>query len=67
MMTIAEQILDTLRDLMPEQQAEVLDFAAFLRTRANAAQAPAEAEVPPLPSLEGRVPVGWKEAIYEPH
>lgn len=66
MMTIAEQILDTLRDLNPEQQTEVLDFAAFLRTRAMAAQPPAGAQPPPLPLLEGRVPAGWKEAIYEP-
>jgi hypothetical protein len=65
-MTIAERILETLQDLAPEQQAEVLDFAAFFRTRARAAQPPADREPPPLPVLEGRVPAGWTDAIYEP-
>lgn len=65
-MTIAEQLLETLRELPPEQQAEVLDFAAFLRQRATAAQEPPAAEPPPLPVLGGRVPPGWKDALYEP-
>lgn len=36
-MPIAEQILETLHELAPEQQAEVLDFAAFLRQRPRVA------------------------------
>ena len=65
-MTMAEQILETLHELAPEQQAEVLDFAAFLRQRAKATQEPLAVEPPPLPVLGGRVPPGWKDAIYEP-
>jgi hypothetical protein len=63
---MAEQIVEALHELTPKQQAEVLDFAAFLRQRAKAAQEPLAVEPPPLPVLDGRVPPGWKDAIYEP-
>ncbi|MCG6860777.1 MAG: DUF2281 domain-containing protein [Chromatiaceae bacterium] len=65
-MTMAEQILETLQELDPAQQAEVLDFAAFLRQRAKATQESPTVEPPPLPVLGGRVPPGWKDALYEP-
>ena len=64
-MTVEEQILETLYTLPAAQQAEVLDFAEFLRLRMKPApQAPA-AGLKPLPTLDGRVPLGWKGAIYD--
>jgi hypothetical protein len=64
-MTVEEQLLEVLHALSPEQQAEVLDFAEFLRLRVKPApQAPA-AGLKPLPTLDGRVPPGWKDAIYD--
>jgi len=65
-MTIAERILETLQDLPPQQQAEVLDFAAFLRDRLPCGSEGEAAALSPLPVLSGRVPQGWKDAIYEP-
>jgi hypothetical protein len=65
-MTMAEQILEILHELAPEQQAEVLDFAVFLHSRARAAQESTSVEHPPLPVLSGQMPPGWKDAIYEP-
>ena len=65
-MTIAERILETLQDLPPQQQAEVLDFAAFLRDRLPHGSEGEGAALSPLPVLAGRVPQGWKDAIYEP-
>ena len=62
-MTIEEQILETLHALPPEQQAEVLDFAEFLRLRLKSAPQPPAADLMPLPILPGRVPPGWKDAI----
>jgi hypothetical protein len=63
---MAEPILETFHELAPEQQAEVLDVATVLRQRTKAAQEPLAVEPPPLPVLNGRVPPGWKETIYEP-
>lgn len=34
-MSIESQLLDTLRALTPERQAEVLDFAEFVRLRSS--------------------------------
>lgn len=65
-MTTAEKILATVRELTPEQQAEVLDFAASLRHRAEGACEPVPAGLPPLPVLEGRIPAGWKDVIHAP-
>jgi hypothetical protein len=65
-MTIEEQLLEDLHHLPPEQQAEVVDFAAFLRYRAAHRVRPGAVELEPLPVLCGRVPSGWKDAIYEP-
>jgi len=65
-MTIEEQLLETLHALPPQQQAEVVDFAAFLRHRLAASKQTTGAELRPLPVLTGRVPPGWKDAIYEP-
>jgi hypothetical protein len=63
--TVEERILETLHALPPAQQVEVLDFAEFLRLRVKPApQAPA-AGLKPLPTLDGRVPPGWKDAIYD--
>ena len=64
-MTIEEQILETLHALPPEQQAEVLDFAEFLRLRSKPAQQAPATELMPLPTLIGRVPSDWKDAIYD--
>ena len=41
-MTLLEQIESQLRQLPPEKQNEVLDFAAFLRQRLAAAGQPAQ-------------------------
>jgi hypothetical protein len=64
-MTVEEQLLETLHALPPAQQAEVLDFAEFLRLRVKPASQFPEADLKPLPTLEGRVPPGWKDAIYD--
>ncbi len=64
-MTVAEQLLAILHALPPEQQAEVLDFAEFLRLRLKPAPQPPAADLKPLPILDGWVPPGWKDAIYD--
>jgi hypothetical protein len=64
-MTVEEQLLETLHALSPAQQAEVLDFAEFLRLRLKPAPQFPAADLKPLPSLDGRVPPGWKDAIYD--
>jgi hypothetical protein len=64
-MTIEEQLIATLHDLPPQQQAEVMDFAAFLRDRLQRTSQPTVAQIEPLPRLSGQVPPGWKDAIYE--
>ncbi|AUB84374.1 DUF2281 domain-containing protein [Candidatus Thiodictyon syntrophicum] len=65
-MTIDEQLLETLHQLPPDLQAEVVDFAAFLRYRAPHRSHPEAIQPEPLPVLSGRVPPGWKDAIHEP-
>jgi hypothetical protein len=65
-MTIEEQLLETLHQLPPELQAELVDFAAFLRDRAPHRGHTDAVQLDPLPVLCGRVPPGWKDAIYEP-
>jgi len=65
-MTIEEQLLETLRQLPPELQAEVVDFAAFLRYRAPHRGHSDAVQLDPLPVLSGRVPPGWKDGIYGP-
>ncbi|HEX9867773.1 MAG TPA: DUF2281 domain-containing protein [Candidatus Tectomicrobia bacterium] len=62
-MTVEEQLLETLHTLPPAQQAEVLDFAEFLRLRLNPAPQLPAVELKPLPTLEGWIPPGWKDAI----
>jgi hypothetical protein len=64
-MTVEEQLLEVLHALPREQQAEVLDFAEFLRLRLKPAPQVPAAGLKPLPTLEGRVPPGWKDAIYD--
>ncbi len=64
-MTVEEQLLEVLHALPREQQAEVLDFAVFLRLRFKPAPQLPAAELKPLPILDGRVPPGWKDAIYD--
>ena len=64
-MTVEEQLLETLHALAPAQQAEVLDFAEFLRLRSRSAPQLPATELKPLPTLEGRIPPGWKDAIYD--
>ena len=66
-MTTEEQLLETLHQLPPELRAEVADFAAFLRHRAPHRGHSDAAPPDPLPVLSGRVPTGWKNAIYAPH
>jgi hypothetical protein len=39
-MTLEQQLLETLHVLPPEQQAEVVDFAAFLKRRLDNARQP---------------------------
>jgi hypothetical protein len=64
-MTVEEQLLEILHTLAPEQQAEVLDFAEFLRRRSKPTiRLPATA-LKPLPILDGPVPSGWRDAIYD--
>jgi hypothetical protein len=63
--TVEEQILETLHTLPPAQQAEVLDFAEFLQLRLKPTSQLPAADLKPLPSLDGRVPPGWKDAIYD--
>lgn len=55
-MTIEEQILETLHALPPEQQAEVLDFAEFLRLRLKSA---------PQPPAEQAPAEGWPPGFFE--
>jgi hypothetical protein len=64
-MTIEEQVLIVLRSLPAEKQREVLDFAEFLRDREPTFAAEPAEELLPLPILEGYVPEGWKDAIYD--
>ena len=64
-MTVEEQLLETLHALPPAQQAEVLDFAEFLRLRVKPAPQVPAADLEPLPILDGWVPPGWKDAIYD--
>jgi hypothetical protein len=64
-MTLEQRLLETLHALPPEQQAEVVDFAAFLKHRLDEARQPASDGLEPLPMLTGRVPVGWKDAVYD--
>ena len=66
-MTVEEQLLETLHALPPAQQAEVMDFAEFLRLRVKPAPQVSGAGLQPLPTLDGRVPPGWKDAIYDHH
>jgi hypothetical protein len=67
-MTLEQQLLMDLHALPPEQQAEVADFAAFLRYRRTTARVPQSTGegLQPLPVLNGSVPGGWKDAIYDP-
>ncbi len=65
-MTIEEQRLQTLHQLPPELQAELVDFATFLRCRAPHQGHSDAVQLDPLPVLSGRVLNGWKDAIYEP-
>lgn len=67
-MTLEQQLLTDLHLLPPEQQAEVADFAAFLRYRLEAARPPGSTAtgLQPLPVLKGSVPPGWKDAVYGP-
>jgi hypothetical protein len=39
-MSIESKVLDTLRSLPPERQAEVLDFVEFIKHRTNANSGP---------------------------
>ena len=64
-MTVEEQLLETLHALPPAQQAEVLHFAEFLRLRLKPAPQVLAADLKPLPTLDGWVPPGWKDAIYD--
>lgn len=45
-MTVEEQILNRVRALPPERQAEVLDFAEFLQQKAVAAETPVSTQRP---------------------
>jgi len=63
--TVEEQLLEILHALPPALQAEVLDFAEFLWLRLKPAPQLPAAGLMPLPTLEGRVPPGWKNAIYD--
>jgi hypothetical protein len=64
-MTVEEQIVETLHALTPEQRAEVLDFVEFLRLRLRPVRQVPAANLMALPTLSGRVPTGWKDAVYE--
>ena len=43
----------------------MLDFAEFLRLRLKPAPQVLAADLKPLPTLDGWVPPGWKDAIYD--
>lgn len=65
-MTTAERIYELVKALPEAQASEVLDFVKLLqhKSRQVAAVSP-EPQLLPLPALEGYVPQGWKDAIYE--
>jgi len=67
-MTLDQQLLTDVHALPPEQQAEVADFAAFLRYRLETAHPlqPIGASLQPLPLLTGSVSSGWNDAVCEP-
>jgi hypothetical protein len=62
---IEDQVLSVLRVLPPVQQREVLDFAEFLQQHRQPTEPGPTATLLPLPVLEGWVPTGWKEAVYD--
>jgi hypothetical protein len=60
--TVEQRLLETLHELPPARQQELLDFAEFLRSQTE--RAPREAKLTPLPVLRGRMVPGWKDAVY---
>ena len=65
-MSTAEQIYELVKALPEAQASEVLDFVEFLQHKfQQVVVIPPESQLLPLPVLEGYVPQGWKDAIYE--
>lgn len=64
-MRIADKIYEMVQQMPEEKACEVLDFVEFLQQKYSL-QAQSQPSLKPLPVLEGFVPSGWKDAIYEP-
>jgi hypothetical protein len=63
-MAVDQRLMETLNALPAARRQEVLDFAEFLRSQVERSRAGTRSEVTPLPVLPGRMPPGWKDAIY---
>jgi hypothetical protein len=65
-MSTAQRIYELVKTLPEAQANEVLDFVEFILTKyQQAVIVPSKPQLLPLPVLEGVVPQGWKDAIYE--
>lgn len=65
-MSTAEKIYELVKGMPEEQVGEVLNFVESLQHKSQQAVAtPSEPQLLPLPVLEGFMPQGWKDAIYE--
>ncbi len=64
-MNTAERIYELLKALPEAQASEVLDFVKFLQHKSQQVAVSSEPQLLPLPVLEGYLPQGWKDAIYE--
>lgn len=64
-MTTAKRIYELVKALPEAQASEVLDFVKFLQHKSQQASVSSEPQLLPLPVLEGYLPQGWKDAIYE--
>jgi len=64
-MNIATRIYEMVQHMPEERASEVLDFVEFLQQKYSTSSQ-TQKTLKPLPVLEGFVPSGWKDAIYEP-
>jgi hypothetical protein len=62
--TVEQRLLETLHELPPARQQELLDFAEFLRFQAEQAPRETRHKLTPLPVFPGRMVPGWKDAVY---
>jgi hypothetical protein len=63
-MNVADKIYEIVKTMPEEKVNQILDFVEFLHHKSSLS-AQKEMELKSLPILQGYVPSGWKEAIYE--